>query len=91
MPSTEKCSSNISAAARGWATTAASRRSRFLLKVVASHTDDADRGQLSHSICYMGEVWGWPNSRVQRFIAVLIAEKMILVETQTEQRDHNHL
>lgn len=39
------------------------------------------RGQLSHSIRYLGEQWGWARMRVHRFIKRLTSEGLILVDS----------
>lgn len=41
------------------------------------------RGQLAHSVRFMGEAWGWPKSKVARFLDRLKTETMIGTETGT--------
>jgi hypothetical protein len=43
------------------------------------------RGQLSHSIRYMADVWGWPKSNAQRFLNRLKSDHMIDTDTRSGQ------
>lgn len=44
-----------------------------------------DRGQLSHSLRFMGEKWGWSKSAVQRFLKTLENRDMIRDSSGTAQ------
>ncbi|GAB5387049.1 MAG: hypothetical protein Alpg2KO_00170 [Alphaproteobacteria bacterium] len=41
------------------------------------------RGQLSYSITYLAEAWGWSDSKVRRFLNAI--EKQNLIHTETDQ------
>lgn len=43
------------------------------------------RGQLSHSIRFMAEAWGWHRSRVERFIDRLVTRDMLERQVETGQ------
>lgn len=43
---------------------------------VAGRTVNLQRGQLSHSLRFLGKAWGWDNMKVHRFITRLLREKM---------------
>lgn len=44
-----------------------------------------ERGQLSHSIRFMADIWGWNSSRVERFLKKLKKWDMIVAESGTGQ------
>jgi hypothetical protein len=46
---------------------------------------DLARGQLSHSMRFMGKAWGWQHNKVQRFVALLCRCQMIDTDTDTGQ------
>jgi hypothetical protein len=46
---------------------------------------ELERGQLSHSLRFMAEAWGWSKSRVGRFVDRLQSETMVGTDTGTGQ------
>jgi hypothetical protein len=46
---------------------------------IAGQIVELNRGQMCHSIRYLGEAWGWPKSNVERFLKRLQAESMLLL------------
>lgn len=44
-----------------------------------------ERGQLSHSIRYMAQAWGWAESKVDRYLKKLQNNRMIEAQTETGQ------
>lgn len=44
---------------------------------------ELQRGQLAHSLRFLGEAWGWQHDRVRRFVAVLSQLSMIATDTAT--------
>lgn len=52
---------------------------------IGGKTVSINRGQLSHSIRYMADAWGWSKSAVDRFLSRLQTETMIATGTETGQ------
>jgi hypothetical protein len=44
-----------------------------------------EAGQLSHSVRFLAQAWGWSDKRVQRFLAALVSDQSVTTQTTTLQ------
>lgn len=54
-------------------------------KMVCGSILELQRGQLTHSLRFMADAWGWKKDAVKRFIGRLESETMIATATETGQ------
>src|SRR3546814_9730526 len=66
-----------------WAWLIASAAWRQTKARIKGHSVDLERGELSYSVRFMAEKWGWSKSAVDRFLKLLTREGMISMRSKT--------